>query len=125
MLGQINKPAPLPTLAAEKKYDAILKEANEPKIIREPTLTNSLRRVIRSTYNVEPTSHLSGIDFCSDMWSQFESLYEDTKFVERNTILIWWFSQTASDFNNIAQLIDSLKRVCTRLKKTGTKDLPD
>lgn len=125
MLGQIEKPAPLPTPEAGEVHDAALKEANEAKIMRWLTLTDSLRGVIRSTCNIEPMSHVSGMDLCSDMWSRFETLYRDTGFVERDAIFIRLSSQTASDFSTVAQFADSLKRDCTRLKEIGTKDVPD
>ena len=70
-------------------------------------------------------SYMSGMDPCSDMWTKFEVLYWDIGFIERNAIFIQLFTQTASDFSNIAQFADSLKRDCTRLKKIGTKDVSD
>ncbi len=116
MLGQIKKPESLPTPAASTVQDAALKEANEAKIIRWLTLTDSLRGVIRSTCNVEPMSHVSCMDLCSDMWTKFETLYRDTGFMERDAIFIRLSSQTASDFSNVAQFADSLKRDCTRVR---------
>lgn len=125
MLGEINKPSSLPAPEEGKVHDAALIEANEAKIMRWLTLTNSLRRVIRSTCNAEPMSHVGGMDLCSDMWAKFETLYRDTEFMERDAILIRLSSRTASDFSNVAEFADSLKRDCTRLKEIGTKDVPD
>ena len=62
MLGEINKPASLPTLEEGKVHDAVLKEANKAKIMRWLTFTDSLRGVIKSTCNVELMSHVSGMD---------------------------------------------------------------
>ena len=125
MLGQINKPEPLLTPDAGKIYNAALKEANKTKIIRWLTLTNSFQEIIRSTCNVKPMSHVSDIDFCFDMWTKFETLYQVTRFIECNAIFICLSSQTASDFSNVAQFADSLKRDYTHLKKIGVKDLLD
>ncbi len=125
MLGQNKKPEPLPTPEASTVQDAALNEANGAKIIRWLTLTNSLRGVIRSKCNVEPISHVSGMDHCSDMWTKFETLYRETGFMKRDAIFIRLSSQTASEFSNVAQFADSLKRNCTRLKKICTKDVPD
>lgn len=125
MLGEITKPEPVPAPADGKQLDATLKEANEAKILKWLTLTDSLRDVIRSTCNIEPMSHVSGMALCSDMWAKFESLYRDTGFMERDAIFIRLSSQTASDFHNVAQFASSLKRDCMRLKEIGTKDVPD
>ena len=70
-------------------------------------------------------SHVSGIDLYFNMWAKFETLYQDTGFMECNAILIQLSSQTVSNFNNVAQFTDSLKRDYTRLKEIGTKDVPD
>lgn len=88
MLGQIPMPAPLPPLTAGKVEDPVLEEANEAKIMRCLMLTDSLRGVIRSTCTVEPMSHVNGMDLCSDMWTKFEVLYQDTGFMERDAIFI-------------------------------------
>lgn len=125
MLGEITKPEPLPAPADGKQLDATLKEANEAKILKWLTSTDSLRDIIRSTCKIEPMSHVSGMALCSDMWAKFESLYRDTGFIERDAIFIRLSSQTASDFNNVAQFASSLKRDCTRLKEIGTNDVPD
>ena len=125
MLGQIPMPTPLPPPAAGTVQDPVLKEANEAKTMRWLTLTDSLRGVIRSTCNVEPMSHVSGMDLCSEMWTKFEALYWDTGFMERDAIFIQLSTQIVSDFGNISQFADSLKRDCTRLKEIGTKDVPD
>ena len=125
MLGEINKPALFPTLVKGKLHDKVLKEANEAQIMRWLTLTDCLRGVIRSKYNVESISYISSIDLCSDIWAKFETLYRETGFMERDAILIRLFSRTASDLSNFDQFVDSLKRDCKRLKEIGTKDVPD
>ena len=65
------------------------------------------------------------MDLCSNMWTKFKTLYRDTGFMEHNAIFICLSFQTASDFSNVAQFADSLKRNCTRLKEIGVKYLPD
>lgn len=75
MLGRIAMPAPLFSLAVGTVQDLVLKEANEAKIIRWLTLTDSLQGVIRSNCNIEPMSHVSSINLCSDMWTKFVTLY--------------------------------------------------
>lgn len=125
MLGEITKPEPLPAPADGKPLDATLKEANEAKILKWLTLTEFLRDVIRSSCDIEPMSYISGMALCSDMWAKFESLYRDTGFVERDEIFIRLSSQTASDFHDVAQFANSLKRDSARLKEIGTKDVPD
>lgn len=75
MLGEIRKPESFPALAEVKRLDPTLKEANEAKIMKWLTLTDSLRGVIRSTCNIEPKSLVSDMAICSDMLAKFESLY--------------------------------------------------
>ncbi len=67
MLGQIKKPESLSNPGAGTVHDVAPKEANKAKIIRWLTLTDSLRGVIRSKCNLEPMSHVSGIDLCYDI----------------------------------------------------------
>lgn len=62
---------------------------------------------------------------CPTMWTKLETLYRDTGFMGRDAILIRLSSRTASDFSNVSQFADSLKRDCTRLKEIGTKNVPD
>ena len=45
--------------------------------------------------------------------------------MELDTILIQLSSRTASDFDSLVHFADSLMRNFTRLKKIGTKDVPD
>ncbi len=125
MLEEINKPAPLPTLEEGKVHDVLLKEANEDKIIRWLTITESLRGVIRSTCIKKPMSHINDMDLCSNIWTKFETLYWDTEFIERDTILIRLSPWTFSDFSNVAQFAESLKCHCKCSKRTGTKDVLD
>ena len=70
-------------------------------------------------------SQVSGIDLCSNMLTKFGALYWDTGFMERKAIFIQLSIQTASNFSNIAQFADKLKRNCIRLKEIGTTDVPD
>ena len=70
-------------------------------------------------------SHVSNFELCSDMWAKFELLYQDTGFMERDTIHIRLSNRTASDFDDVAHFADSLNRDSRRLKEIGTKDVPD
>ncbi len=70
-------------------------------------------------------SHVSNLELCSNMWAKFELLYRDTEFMELDTILIQLSSRTAFDFDFVIHFADSLNRNFTRLKKIGTKDVPD
>ncbi len=125
MLGQIEKPAPLPTPEAGKVHDTALKEANEAKIMRWLMLIDSLRGVIRSTCNIEPMSHVSGIDLCSDMWSKFETLYRDTGFMERDAIFIRFIFKRPQ----ISVLLPNLRTAWSvtvhAWRKSAQKDVPE
>ena len=47
-------------------------------------------------------SHIGDMELASDMWKWFKSQYQDSGFIEHNTIFIHLSTQTLSDFNNIA-----------------------
>ncbi len=70
-------------------------------------------------------SHVGDIGLASEMWKRFESLYRDTIFIERDSIFIRFSTQTLSDFDNVAQFVDNIKRSYIRLKEIGTKNVPD
>ena len=70
-------------------------------------------------------SHVSDMGLASEMWKRFESLYRDTGFIERDSIFIRLSTQTLSDFDDVAQFADNIKRNSIRLKEIGTKDVPD
>ena len=70
-------------------------------------------------------SHIGDMGLASEMWIKFELLYQDTEFIERDSIFIRFSTQTLSDFDNVAQFVDNIKRNFTWLKEIGTKDVPD
>ena len=123
MLGKIKKPkSPSPPNGEE--LDEKTQESYDAKLLQWLTVTDSLRGVIRSTCTLDPMSHVNNLDLCSDMWAKFELLYRDTGFIERDAILIRLSSKTSSNFDDVAQFVDSLKRNSTRLKEIGTTDVP-
>ena len=122
MLGQIPKPTP----PSEKdSTDAKIKEVYEDKYMKWLLVTDSLRGAIRTTCTIDPMSHVGDMGLASDMWKKFETLYRDTGFIERDAIFIRLSTQTLSDFANVAESADNIKRNSTRLKEIGTKDVPD
>ena len=124
MSGEIKKPKS-PSPPDGKELDDKTQESYDAKLLQWLTLTDSLRRVIRSTCTLDPMSHVSNLELCSDMWAKFELLYRDTGFIERDAILIRLSSKTSSDFDDVAQFAYSLKRDSTRLKEIGTTDVPN
>ena len=121
MLGQIPRPSP----PSEKELTPETKEAFEVKLMKWLTITDSLRGAIRTTSTIDPMSHVGDMELASDMWKRFESLYRDSGFIERNTIFMRLSTQTLSDFDNVAQFADTIKRNSIRLKEIGTTDVPD
>lgn len=89
------------------------------------TITDSLRGAIRTTSTIDPMSHVGDMELGSEMWKRFESLYRDSGFIEHNTIFMRLSTQTLSDFDNVAQFADTIKRNSIRLKEIGTTDVPD
>ncbi len=125
MLGEIPKPKAPPPPERKEEVDEKTKETYDAKYLSWLTVTDSLRGVIRLTYPLDPMSHVSNLELCSDMWAKFELLYRDTGFMNLDTILIQLSSRTASDFDYVFHFADSLICNFTRLKKIGTKDVPD
>ena len=70
-------------------------------------------------------SQVGDIRLASEMWKRFESLYRVTGFIERDSISIRLSTQTLSDFDDVAQFADNIKRNSIRLKEIGTKDVPN
>ena len=89
------------------------------------TITDSLRGTSRTTCMMDPMSHVGDMELASDMWKKFESLYRDTGFIERDSIFIRLSTQTLSDFSDVAEFADNIKRNSTRLKEIGTTDVPN
>lgn len=70
-------------------------------------------------------SHVGTLGLASEMWKKFETLYRDTGFIERNAIFIRFSIETMSDFTNVAEVADNIKRNSTRLREIGTTDVPN
>ena len=87
MLGENKKPKS-PSPPDGEELDEKTQESYDAKLLQWLTVTDSLRGVIRSTCTLDPMSHVSNLDLCSDMWAKFELLYRDTGFMERDAILI-------------------------------------
>ena len=68
-------------------------------------------------------SHVSDMGLASEIWERFESLYRDTGFIERNSIFIRLSTKTLSDFDDVAQFADNIKRNFIRLEEIGTTDV--
>ncbi len=125
MLGEILKPKAPSFPEGKEEVDKKTKETYDAKLLSWLTVTDSLWGVIRSTFTLDLMSHVSNFELCSDMWAKFELLYQDTGFMERDTIHIRLSNRTASDFDDVAHFADSLNRDSRRLKEIGTKDVPD
>ena len=121
MLGEIPKPIS-PT---EKELAPTTKEAFETKLMKWLTITDSIQGAIRTTCTIDLMSQVGDMGLASEMWKRFESLYRDTGFIERDSIFIRLSTQTLSDFDDVAQFADNIKRNSIRLKEIGTKDVPD
>lgn len=61
----------------------------------------------------------------SDMWKKFKTFYRDTRFIKRNVIFIYLSTETLSDFVNVTEFADNIKRNSTQIKKIGIKDVLD
>lgn len=70
-------------------------------------------------------SHVGDMGLASNMWKRIESLYRDTRFIERDSIFIRLPTETLSDFDDVAQFADDIKRNSIRLHEIDTKDVPD
>ncbi len=121
ILGEIPKPISPP----EKELTPTTKEASETKLMKWLTITDSIRGAIRTTCTIDPLTHFGDMGLTSEMWKRFESLYRDTGFIERDSIFICLSTQTLSDFDDVAQFADNIKRNSIRLKEIGNKDVPD
>ena len=120
MLGEIPKPVSPP----EKELTAATKEVFETKLMKWLIITDSIRGAIRTKCTIDPMSHVGDMGLASEMWMRFESLYRDTGFIERDSIFIRLSTDILSDFDNVAQFADNIKRNSIRLKEIGTKDVP-
>ncbi len=123
MLGQIPQPTP-PQAKEATPVTSTTQEAFDAKLMKWLTITDSLCGAIRTTCMIDLMSHIGDMELASDMWKKFDSFYRDTRFIERDSIFIL-STQTISDFSNIAEFTDNIKRNSTRLKKIGTTDIPN
>ena len=124
MLGQIPQPTP-PQAKEATPVTSATQEAFDAKLMKWLTITDSLRGAIRTTCMIDPMSHVGDMELASDMWKKFESLYRDTGFIERDSVFIRLSTQTLSDFSDVAEFADNIKRNSTRLKEIGTTDVPN
>lgn len=69
--------------------------------------------------------HVGDMELVSDMWERFETLYRDSRFIERNTIFMRLSTQTLSDFHEVSQFTDTIKRNSIRVREIDTTDVPD
>ncbi len=121
ILGEIPKPISPP----KKELTPTTKEAFETKLMKWLTITDSIRGAVRTTCTIDLMSHVDDMGLASEMWKRFESLYRDTGFIKRDSIFIRLFTQTLSDFDDVAQFTDNIKRNSIWLKEIGTNDVPD
>lgn len=68
-------------------------------------------------------SNVGTLGLTSEIWKKFETLYRDTGFIKRDAIFIRLSTQTMSDFANVAEFADNIKRNSTRLREIGTTDV--
>ena len=108
MLGQIPKPALPP-----KDATPVIQEAFDTKLMKWLTITDSFYRVIQTTCMIDPMLHIGDMELPFDMWKKFESLYQDIGFIERDSIFICLLTQTLSDFADVAEFVDNIKRNST------------
>ena len=73
---------------------------------------------------IDLMSHIGEMELASDMWKKFESFYQDTGFIEHDSIFIRLSTQTLSDFVDVAEFADNIKQNSTYLQKIGTTDVP-
>ena len=121
MLGEI----PKPISPSENELTPTTKEAFETKLMKWLTITDSIQGAIRTTCTIDLMSQVGDMGLASEMWKRFESLYRDTGFIERDSIFIRLSTQTLSDFDDVAQFADNIKRNSIRFKEIGTKEVPD
>lgn len=74
MLGQIAEPKAF-SPSKGKKLDKKTKKTYDTKLIQWLIVTNSFSGLIKSIYTIDFMSHVSNLDFCSDIWTKFEHLY--------------------------------------------------
>ncbi len=69
-------------------------------------------------------SHGGDMRLASEMWKRFELLYQDTGFIECDSIFICLSTQWLSNFDDVVQFADNIKQNSIRLKEIGSKDVP-
>lgn len=104
MLGEIPKPTPPEKLTLENK------EVFETKLMKQLIITDPIQGAIWITCTIDPISHIGDMGLASNMWKKFKSLYQDTKFIKCNTIFIYLSTQILSNFDDVAQFVDNIKR---------------
>ena len=94
----------------------MLREIPKPISPQEKELTPATK--------IDLMSHVGDMRLTSEIWKRFELLYQDTGFIECDSIFIGLSTQTLSDFDDVAQFADNIKQNSIRLKEIGTKDVP-
>ncbi len=119
MLGEIPKPISLPG----KELTPVTKETFKTKIMKWLINHRLIREAIQTTCTMDPMSQVGDIRLAFEIWKRFESLYQETRFIECDFIFILPFIQTLSDFDDVAQYADNIKQNSIRLKEISTKDV--
>ena len=89
------------------------------------TITDSLCKAIRTTCMIDSIFYVGDMNLAFDIWKKFQSFYLDTRFIEPDCIFICLSTQTLSDFINVTEFADNIKRNSIWLKKISTKDVPN
>lgn len=84
-----------------------------------------IQKAIWITCMIEPILYVEDMGLASDIWKKFESLYQNNRFIECNAIFICFFTQIFSDFNDVVQFTDNIKRNSTRFKEIVIKNISD
>ena len=124
ILGEISKLISPPEKKVTPAAKEAAKEAFETKLMKWLTITDPIQGAIRTTCTIDPMSHVGDMGLASNMWKRIESLYRDTGFIERDSIFIRLPTETLSDFDDVAQFADDIKRNSIRLNEIDTKDVP-
>ncbi len=74
---------------------------------------------------IDPMSHDGDMGLASKIWKRFESIYQDTGFIEPDSIFIRLFIQTLLDFDDVAQFADNIKQNSIRLKEISNINFPN
>lgn len=108
MLSQIIKLKPF-SFWKKKDLDKKIKEIYNIKLIQWLQVIDSLQRLIKSIFILDLICYVNNLDFCSNMLTKFEYLYQHTGFIEWDIIFIQLSNKTASHFKDVAHFANILK----------------